>query len=196
MAFDIVMFGAFTIPETNVEAWLSTPIEPESFSWLEDVAGEPPTQDTPEALVTALQALVCAPHEFLSLSLHEGRVQLQAYLSEDRYREAAQAVALLTASAADFGGVGEVHFMGYQGIRFAERFTLRGGRATFARLTAEQLSALEHRPAFQLLEVRIHERFDALVGRPSIGDARGSQWVVNPFTGRKVRAATGPGLRS
>jgi len=189
MAFDVVMFGAVTLPEMNVEEWLSTPIETSAFPWLDEVAGTEVVQDTPEALLAALSEVVCTPHEILSVTLNDGRLQIQAYLSEDRFRETAQAVALLVASAADFGGVGEVHFMGYQGIRFGERFTLRGSRVTYAKVPAENLAALEHHASFQLLDARIHERFDSLVGRPNIGEAKGSRWEVSPFTGRKVRVA-------
>lgn len=192
MAFDVVMFGAVTLPEMNVEEWLSTPIETAAFPWLDEVAGAEVAQDTPEALLAALGEVVCTPHEFLFVTLNDGRLQIQAYLSEDRFRETAQAVALLVASAADFGGVGEVHFMGYQGIRFGERFTLRGSRVAYAKLPAENLAALEHHASFQLLDARIHERFDSLVGRPNIGEAKGSRCEVSPFTGRKVRVAAQP----
>lgn len=192
MAFDVVMFGAVTLPEMNVEEWLSTPIETSEFPWLDEVAGAEVVHDTPEALLAALSESVCAPHEFLSVTLTDGRLQLQAYLGEDRFRETAQAVAVLVASAAAFGGVGEVHFMGYQGIRFGERFTLRGSRVTYSKVAAEQLAALEHHASFQLLDARIHERFDSLVGRPDVREAKGSRWEVSPFTGRKVRVAAQP----
>lgn len=189
MAFDVVMFGAVTLPEMNVEEWLSTPIETAEFPWLDEVAGAEVVHDTPEALLASLAETVCAPHEFLTITSSDGRLQLQAYLGEDRFRETAQAVALLVASASGFGGVGEVHFMGYQGIRFGERFRLRGGRVTYTKVPGEQLSALEHHASFQLLDARIHERFDSLVGRPDLSEAKGSRWEVSPFTGRKVRVA-------
>ena len=67
MAFDVVMFGAVTLPEMNVEEWLSTPIEPSEFAWLDEVAGAEVVHDTPEALLAALSETVCTPHEFLSV---------------------------------------------------------------------------------------------------------------------------------
>jgi hypothetical protein len=63
MAFDVVMFGAVTLPEMNVEEWLSTPIEPSEFAWLDEVAGAEVVHDTPEALLAALSETVCTPHE-------------------------------------------------------------------------------------------------------------------------------------
>ncbi len=190
MAFEVVMFGGFTLDEAHVEEWLTTPIEPASLPWLNEVTGDEVLHDTPEALLACFGEPLAAPHEFLHVDQHSGRVQLQAYLSEDAWREHARGLALLVASAADFGGVGEVHFMGYQGLRFAHRLRLRGARATFMQLPEGELDALEKHPSFQLVDARIHERFDALVGRPLIGHAKGSQWLINPFTGRRVRAAS------
>ena len=95
-----------------------------------------------------------------------------------------------TLAAAAFGGVGELCFSGYQGIRFGERVTVRAGRASWSALPAEEVSWLERLPPFQALDARIHERFDLLVGRESGPvDPRRSRWVVHPFTGRKVRVA-------
>nr|MCU0701203.1 hypothetical protein [Myxococcaceae bacterium] len=80
---------------------------------------------------------------------------------------------------------------GYQGIRFAERLALSAGRATFRQLGHDELAEVERAAAFQCINARIHQRFDALVGRPEApGDARGTMWIVHPFTGRRVRAAS------
>jgi hypothetical protein len=190
MAFDVVMYGSIAVPERNVEEWLTTPVETTDFPWLDEVGGVDVVQDSPEALLALLADQALAPHELFDVSLADGRLSVACYVSEDRFRETSQALALLVASAAGFGGVGEVFFCGYQGIRFGERITVRAGRATYTCLPAEELSWLERLPAFQSLDARIHERYDALVGRRAGPvDPRRSRWVVHPFTGRKVRVA-------
>lgn len=189
MAFDVVMFGSLCVPERNVEEWLTTPIELAGLSWLDELSGADVLQETPEALLSMLADVVCLPHELFRVSLEDGRVTMQAYASEDTYRQTSQALALLMASAAEFGGVGELHFAGYQGIRFGERFVVRSGRCTFSRLSADELTQMEFQSGYAALEARIHERFDVLVGRTPSTDVRGSRWVINPFTGRKVRVS-------
>jgi hypothetical protein len=193
MAFDVVMFGSLTLPETNVEEWLVTPIEPGEFTWLEELDGVEPQQETPEALLTSLeQHLTMSPHELFFVTLQDGKLDVSCYVGEDTYRETTQALGMLFGAAASFGGVGELHFAGYQGIRFGERITVRGGRSLFTRLMSEDLARLEQHKGYRALDAKIHERFDALVGRPPLAgslDARRSKWVINPFTGRKVRVA-------
>jgi hypothetical protein len=68
---------------------------------------------------------------------------------------------------------------------------VRSGRSTFSRLMTEDLARLEQHKGYRALDTKIHERFDALVGRPKLEgvDPRRSRWVINPFTGRKVRVA-------
>jgi hypothetical protein len=190
MAFDVVMYGTLAVPERNLEEWLASPIETNEFPWLDEIGGVDVLQDTPEALLNLLSNQVLSPHELFDVALVDGRLHVACYVSEDRFRETSQALALLVASAAPFGGVGELHLAGYQGIRFGERVSVRAGRATWAKLPADELSWLERLPAYQQLDARIHERFDALVGRATGPiDPRRSRWVVNPFTGRKVRVA-------
>lgn len=181
MAFDVVMFGSLSVPQQNVEEWLTTPFHFAGHEQFEDVL-----QDTPEALLAMLGEVTCAPHEIFKVTLEDGRVSVQCYASEDSFRETSSALALLFASAADFGGLGELNFAGYQGIRFGERVTLRGGQCAFVKLSAAQLSELEQQQAFRSLDARIHERFDALVGRMPTTDARGARWSIHPFTGRRV----------
>ncbi len=188
MAFDVVMYGSLAVPERNLEEWLVSPVEPTDYPWLDEVGGVDVVQDTPEALLTSFAEQALAPHEIFDVTLVAGRLIVACYVSEDRFRETSQALALLVASAAPFGGVGELCCSGYQGIRFGERITVRAGRATWSTLPADELSWLERLPAFQALDARIHERFDRLVGRPGGPvDPRRSRWVVHPFTGRKVR---------
>lgn len=190
MAFDVVMYGAVDVPEQHVEEWLTSTIETIDFPWLDEVCGEDVLQDTPEALLALFADQPLAPHEFFDVTLEGGRLSIACYVSEDRFRETSQALALLAASAAAFGGVGELQLAGYKGIRFGERVTVRGGRATWMKLPADELSRLECLPAFQRLDGRIHERYDALVGRRAGPvDPRRSRWVVHPFTGRRVRVA-------
>lgn len=192
MAFDVVMFGALTVPERNVEEWLTTPIEQATWPWLEEVGGVDVPHDTPEALLSLLGEVACAPHELFSVTLLEGRLELQCYVGEDTFRETSQALALLFASASLFGGVGELHFAGYQGIRFGERLVVQGEQVRFGRISSDELARLEHHRGFLALDAKIHERFDALVGRVSPEgplDPRRSRWVVHPFTGRRVRVA-------
>lgn len=191
MAFDVVMYGSLAVPERNLEEWLTSPIETHEFPWLDEVGGLEVVQDTPEALLTTFAEQTLAPHEIFDVTLTEGRLHVACYVSEDRFRETSQALAQLVASAAPFGGVGELHLAGYQGIRFGERVSVKAGRATWTRLPADELSWLERLPAFQQLDARIHARYDSLVGRSSGPvDPRRSRWVVHPFTGRKVRVAS------
>lgn len=180
MAFDVVMFGSLSLPERNVEEWLTTPLA---------VPGVELLHETPEALLTALKEVTCAPHELFRVELEGSRVTVQCYASEDTYRETSQLLTTLFASAAGFAGLGELYFSGYRGLRFGECLTVRGGHATSASLSAEALTQLEFHSAYAALEARIHQRFDSLVGRAPVGDARGARWVINPFTGRKVRVA-------
>ncbi len=189
MAFDVVMFGTLNVPERNLEEWLTTPSDPESFPWLEEVGGTEVPLQTPEAFLAYLTELSLAPHEFLEVTQVEGQVVVRAFVSDDAWRDAAQVVAQLFASAAAFGGHGQLTFTGYQGIRFGEQVTVEKGTATFATLAHQGLAAVEHAPAFKAIDQRIHARFDGLVGRPGApADPRRSKWVVHPFTGRKVKA--------
>jgi hypothetical protein len=195
MAFDVVMFGALSLPERNVEEWLTTPIEQTEFPWLDEVGGVDVVHDTPEALLGFLSEVSCAPHELFSVTMQEGRLVVQCFASEDTFRETSVALALLGASTAAFGGTGELFYAGYQGIRFGERLTVRAARSSFSRVTAEELGKLEQHEGFIELDSKIHQRFDALVGRATPTgpvDPRRSRWIVHPFTGRKVRVADEP----
>lgn len=184
MAFDVVMFGVLEVPSHAVEDWLSTPVEQTEFPWLEELGGVDVQPDTPEALLTLLRELPLAPHEFLDATLSDGRLELACYVGEDTFREVSQALALLAASTAEFGAVGQVTFAGYRGIRFGERVVVLGGRAHFRVLAPEVIRELEELPSFEALDRRIHERFESLVGaEPQDSIRRGA---VNPFTGRTV----------
>jgi hypothetical protein len=192
MAWDVVMFGSLSVPERNVEEWLSSSVGREELAWLDELAGAEVVHDTPEALVTFLREVTLAPHELFQVNLVDGKVTVECYVSEDPYRETSCALALLFASAAPFGGTGELTFYGYQGIRFGERLTVMAMRASFQKLSLAELGAVEQSKTFTDLDAKIHERFDALVGRASPAgrlDPRSSRLVVHPFTGRKVRVA-------
>ena len=191
MAFDVVMFGSLSMPGRNLEDWLASPVELTDFPWLDEVGGVDVPQDTPEALLSFLGDISCAPHELFEVALQEGELTVNCYASEDTFRETSQALALLFASSAAYGGLGELTYSGYQGIRFGERLLVRAGHGTFTRISTEDLARLEQRPAFVALDAKIHERFDRLVGRPTTGpmDPRRSRWIIHPFTGRKVRVA-------
>ena len=53
-----------------------------------------------------------------------------------------------------------------------------------------ELAEVERSRAFECVDARVHQRFDALVGRTGApGRGRRSTWVRHPFTGRPVRAA-------
>lgn len=191
MAFDVVMFGSLSMPQRNLEDWLASPVELTDFPWLDEVGGVDVLHDTPEALLTFLGDVTCAPHELFDVRLSEGQLTVGCYATEDTFRSTSQALALLFASSAAYGGLGELCFSGYQGIRFGERLLVRAGRGTFTRIASDELAKLEQLRAFIALDAKIHERFDTLVGRPTTGpvDARRSKWVIHPFTGRKVRVA-------
>lgn len=192
MAFDVVMFGSLSVPERNLEEWLPSPVELADFPWLDEVGGADVFHDTPEALLSFLGDVSCAPHELFDVSLREGQLTVECYASEDTFRATSQALALLFASSAAFGGLGELHYSGYQGIRFGERLLVRAGRGTFTRICGDELARVELRPAFLTLDAKIHQRFDSLVGRPTSSapiDPRRSRWIIHPFTGRKVRVA-------
>jgi hypothetical protein len=190
MAWDVVMFGAVTIPERNVEEWLATSVAHEEFPWLDELGGHDVPHETPEALLEFLRDVTVAPHELFDVNVLDGKVTVQCYVSEDPYRETSQALALLFASAAAFGAVGELVIYGYQGIRFGERLTVKAGRTAYAKLGHDEMAAIEQMRQFTDLNSRIHERYDALVGRPPAPmDPRRSRLVVHPFTGRKVRVA-------
>jgi len=189
MAFDVVMFGSLSLPERHVEEWLASFVEQTEFPWLDEVGGDDVLQDTAESLLTYLSGVTCAPHELFDVRLEGERLTVQCYVSEDTFRATSQALALLFGSASAFGGLGELCFAGYQGIRFGERLTVRAGHATFRTLSEDELARLEHERPFQSLDERIHARYDALVGRQASGpvDPRNSRWVIHPFTGRRVR---------
>ena len=191
MAFDVVMFGSLSVPERSVEDWLVSPVETADFPWLDEVGGVEVPQDTPEALLSLLANVTCAPHELFEVSLQGGQLTVSCYASEDTFRETSLALSLLFASSAAFGGLGELCFTGYQGIRFGERLLVRGGQGTFQKVTNEELSRLELHAGFMALDRKIHERYDKLVGRRPAApvDPRRARWVVHPFTGRRVRVA-------
>ena len=190
MAFDVVMFGSLSVPERNVEEWLAGQFDVTEFPWLEEVGGVDVPHDTPEALMSLLGEVTCAPHELFEVTLADGKLTVQCYVSEDTFRATNQALALLFASSAAYGGLGELCFTGYQGIRFGERLVVRAARATYSKVTGIELAKLEQQKSFQSLDAKIHERFDSLVGREATTtDLRRSKWVINPFTGRKVRVA-------
>ena len=189
MAFDVVMFGSLSIPERNLEDWLASPVDLSEYPWLDEVGGADITHDTPEGLLSFLGEVACAPHELFQVSLLEGQLTVECYASEDTFRSTSQALALLFASSAAFGGLGELCYSGYQGIRFGERLLVRGGRGTFTRVNGLELARLEQQKAFVALDAKIHERFDSLVGRSVTTDLRRSKWIIHPFTGRKVRVA-------
>ena len=191
MAFDVVMFGSLSLPERNLEDWLASPVQLTDFPWLDEVGGVDVMQDTPEMLLSVLRDVSGAPHELFEVTLREGQLTVGCYVTEDTFRSTSQALALLFASSAAYGGLGELCFSGYQGIRFGERLLVRAGRGTFSRIASDELAKLEQLKAFIALDAKIHERFDSLVGRTTSGplDSRRSKWIIHPFTGRKVRVA-------
>ncbi len=190
MSWDVVTFGSLSMPERNREDWLTTPFTRDEFPWLDDVGGVDTPLDVPEALLTFLSEVPLAPHQFFDVFADSSLVTVQGYLSEEPWRDVCQPLALLFGSAAAFGATGDLTLFGYQGIRFGERLTLANGRATFRQLASQELAELERSKAYACLDARVHERFDALVGRPEApSDAPGTTWIVHPFTGRRVRAA-------
>jgi hypothetical protein len=185
-----VMFGSLSIPERNVEEWLTATVTREDLPWLDELSGTDVLHETPEALLSFLRDVTVAPHELFEVSVLDGQVKVECYVSEDPFRETSQALALLFASAASFGGTGTLTFYGYQGIRFGERITLAAGQARFVKLSQAELGEVERSRAFIDLDARIHARFDTLVGRPETPlDPRKSRLIIHPFTGRKVRVA-------
>jgi hypothetical protein len=191
MSWDVVVFGSISIPERNQDEWLSALVDPVDFPWLDEVGGVDGPLRTPETMLGFLSDLSLPPHSFFDLSPSTGLVTVQAYLGEEPYRDVSQTVALLFASAASFGGTGELLTLGYQGIRFGEKVLLQSGLATFTQLGLQAMSEAEQSAAYQCLDARIHQRFDALVGRSEFpSDERHLGWMIHPFTGRRVRAAT------
>jgi hypothetical protein len=185
-----VMFGSLSIPERNVEEWLTATVTREDLPWLDELSGTDVLHETPEALLSFLRDVTVAPHELFEVSVLDGQVKVDCYVSEDPFRETSQALALLFASAASFGGTGTLTFYGYQGIRFGERITLSAGEARFVKLSQAELGEVERSRAFIDLDARVHARFDTLVGRPETPlDPRKSRLIIHPFTGRKVRVA-------
>lgn len=190
MSWDVVLFGSFQVPELSREAWLTSPITGDELPWLDDVGGVETRHDAPEGLLAYLAEVALAPHHFFDVAAMSSLVTVQGYLGEEAYRDVCQALALLFASSAGFGGTGELHVVGYQGIRFGERLTLAGGRADFRQLGPSELAEVERSRAFECVDARVHQRFDALVGRTGApGRGRRASWVIHPFTGRRVRAA-------
>jgi hypothetical protein len=190
MSWDVAMFGSLSVPEANLEAWLTTPVSPDEFPWLEDLPGNDVLADTPEALLLFLSDVTTAPHELFSVVHRAARVEVGCFVADDPYRETCQALAMLFASASSFGGSGSLVFFGYQGIRFGERLVVNAAGVALTQLSSRELEAVEHMPAFRALDARIHERFDSLVGRPPLGAGqRGAVWSIHPFTGRRVRMA-------
>lgn len=190
MGFDVAVLGNLSLPERNLEEWLASPVAAETFAFLSELGGEDARLETPEALLAMLGEVVVAPHEFLTLERVDGQVAVRGFLTDDTWGQVAQSLALLFASAAAFGGQGELAFSGYQGLRFGAKVSAGAGAVRLTRLAEAEQAALERSPAFRELDELIHARFDALVGRvPGPVDARRSAWSVNPFTGRKERVA-------
>lgn len=190
MSWDVVLFGSISVPERSREEWLTTPINRDEFPWLDELGGVDTTLETPEALLSLLGEVQLPPHLFFDVSGESSLVTVQGYLSEEPYRDVCQPLVLLFASAAAFGATGELTLFGYQGIRFGERLTLANGVVSFRQLTTDELGEVERSKTFQLINARVHQRFDILVGRPETShDARRSGWAIHPFTGRKVRVA-------
>ncbi len=190
MGFDVAVLGNLSLPERNLEEWLTAPVVARAFAFLGELGGEDARLTTPEALLAMLAEVVVAPHEFLNLERLDGQVSVRGFVTDDTWGQVAQSLALLFASAAAFGGQGALEFSGYQGLRFGARVTSGAGAAHFFPLAAGELAALERSPAWRELDDLIHARFDALVGRiAGPVDARRSAWSVNPFTGRKERVA-------
>jgi len=188
MSWDVVMFGSLSVPEANLETWLTTPVAADEFPWLDDLPGSEVCADTPEALLSFLSEVPTAPHELFRVERQAAHVEVSCFVADDPYRDTCQALAMLFASAAAFGGSGALTFFGYQGIRFGERLTVSSDGVTLSQLSTRDLEGVEQSPAFLGIDALIHQRFDTLVGRPvATAGARGVRWVVHPFTGRRVR---------
>lgn len=190
MSWDVMMFGSLSVPEASLETWLTTPVSPEEFAWLEDLPGSDVCEHTPEALLSFLNEVPTAPHELFSVTRIAAHVEVACFVADDPYRDTCQALAMVFASAAAFGGSGTLTFFGYQGIRFGERLTVSSAGVALSQMSSKELEGVEHSPAFLALDARIHERFDVLVGRPSLESGARVRWGINPFTGRRVRMAS------
>ncbi len=191
MSWDVVMFGSLSVPESNLETWLTTSVSADEFPWLEDLPGSDVCADTPEALLSFLNDVPTAPHELFSVVRDAAHLDVTCFVADDPYRDTCQALATLFASASAFGGSGMLTFFGYQGIRFGERLVVSSSGVTLTQLNTRELEAVEASPAFRAVNARIHERFDALVGRPQVAPGtRGLSWGIHPFTGRRVRMMT------
>ena len=190
MSWDVVMFGTLSVPEANLETWLTTPVTADEFPWVEDLPGSDACAQTPEALLSFLSDVPAAPHEIFSVTHVGAHIDVTCFVADDPYRDTCQALALLFASASAFGGAGTLTFFGYQGIRFGERLTVSSSGVALHQLTNRELEAVEASAPFKALDRKIHERFDSLVGRPAADTASGLRWAVHPFTGRRVRMST------
>lgn len=187
MSWDVVMFGALSVPEANLETWLTTPVTADEFPWVEDLPGNDVCAQTPEALLALLNDVPVAPHELFTVSHVGAHVDVSCFVADDPYRDTCQALAMLFASASAFGGSGALTFFGYRGIRFGERLTVSSAGVTLHQMSTRELETVEASASFKDLDRTIHERFDSLTGRPSAGTASGLRWAVHPFTGRRVR---------
>ena len=114
MSWDVVMFGSLSVPESNLETWLTTSVSADEFPWLEDLPGSDVCADTPEALLSFLNDVPTAPHELFSVVRDAAHLDVTCFVADDPYRDTCQALATLFASASAFGGSGMLTFVGYR----------------------------------------------------------------------------------
>jgi hypothetical protein len=191
MSWDVVMFGSLSVPERNLETWLTTPVSPELFPWLDELPGDEveATPKTPEALLARLGAVVVEPHDLYAVSLDGSRLEVACRTGEDPYRETCQALALLVASAAEFDGWGELTFLGSKSIQFGERVTVVRGQAFLTVLSKVEQAVAARARSLKALEARHQAHVDALVGRPAGSKKGRTPPGADPFTGREAGAA-------
>jgi hypothetical protein len=186
MLWDVVMLGSLSVPQQRLDEWLGHPLS-RDLGWLEAIDGRSTVHATPEALLEFLREACGMPHEIFDVQLVDARLSVQCYVSQNPFLETSRALALVFASAAAFGAIGELVIYGYRSLPFGQRLIIGDGCCDFRQLDSSELQRLERRPALIQIEQRIQERFDGLVERqPTPSAAPRSHVVIHPFTHRFV----------
>jgi hypothetical protein len=171
MLCEVALFGELRLPQSNVEAFLSSAVRAVPLpGWPDDVS----TAERPaEVVLEDLRGLPLTSPEWLDLTLEGSVLKVRALLSKDSFLAAAAELNGLCGAAAGVGGGGTLLTVGLDALNFGYSLRCAFGHATLRALSTSAIDELRRSPAVNAMLDQARSPLEAL-----LGDGAGTPFVA------------------
>jgi hypothetical protein len=161
MLCEVALFGELRLPESNLEAFLSSAIRAVPLpGWPEEQSAE----RSAEVVLEDLRGLPLAPPEWLDVSLDGAVLKVRALLSKDTFLAIAPELNGLAGVAAGHGGGGTLHTVGLDALTFGYSLRCAFGHATLRPLSAKTVRELKRSATVLAMLDQAKSPLEALLG--------------------------------